>query len=104
MLLEHQHYSITKQWQIQMWVCTVLPVSYFKKFNIKHTIETEHFKKCNSNFNIYFYRQAYEFKVNIFLLSAPLRFPHHSLFHLIARRKNILLKDKRCRREITICR
>lgn len=88
-------------------MATVLPMLFFfwrKKLNFEHIIETEHLKKCNSNFNIYFYRHSYEFKVNFFLLIAPLRFLHHPLFHLIACRKNILLQGKRCRREITICR
>lgn len=72
--------------------------------NFEPIIETEHLKKCNNNFNIYFYWYPYKLKVNFFLLAAPLRFLHHNLFCLIACRKNILLQGKRCRREITICR
>jgi len=78
--------------------------AFLKKFNFEHIIETEHLKKYHSNFNIYFYRHPYEFKVNFFLLTVPLRFLHHPLFCLIACRKNILLHGKRCSREITICR
>lgn len=75
-----------------------------KNFKFEHIIETKHLKKCNSNFNSDFYRHPYEFKVNFFLLTAPLRFLHHRLFNLIACGKNILLQGKRCRRKITICR